>query len=117
MVKADNVPTPDDPEREDDNNALRSLFMHYEYIAAGVYCGGLDERVIKECEIRNVVALYKYTTSYVDDLRNLRRKYDPKFADIIYENFQRLARRWDSLPPRLCDRLVEWFLMRPLRRP
>jgi len=64
MAKSQNIPTPDDPARQDDIAVLSKLFTHYEYIAAGIFCGGLDENLIKACDRGNIV-YYFCLTSYV----------------------------------------------------
>lgn len=108
MIEAENLPKPDDANRAEDNATLRKLLVHYEYIASAILRGAIDERLVRDCDRSNIVLLYKNTENCVYNLTQIRKR------DTIYENFQKLAKRWNGKPPGFFSRTIEVFLMRPL---
>lgn len=111
LAKNKTLPTPDEAGRENDIAALRKLLVHYEFIAVGIFSGGLDEEMIRECDRGNIVNLNKNGQPFIQELRATRKR------DTIYRNLQDLAERWEDKPPGRYKRVLEYFLMRPLRPP
>ncbi len=109
LAKNKRLPAPDEAGRENDIAALQRLLVHYEFIAVGIFSGGLDEAMIRECDRGNIVNLNKNGQPFIQALRATRKR------DTIYRNLQDIAERWDDKPPELYKRAVEYFLMRPLR--
>ena len=69
MAKRNDLPSPDDSHRDQDIEALRRLLIHYEYIAAGIFTGGLDEAMVRECDRGNIVNLSQHAADYIQALR------------------------------------------------
>lgn len=109
LTKGGTLPVPDEAARENDIEAIRKLLIHYEFIAVGIFSGGLDEAMIRECDKGNIVNINKNGQSFIQALRAIRKR------DTIYRNLQDLAERWDNKPPGRYKRVLEYFLMRPLR--
>ena len=109
MAKRNDVPTPDDAHRAEDIEALRKLQTHYEYIAAGIFTGGLDEAIVSECDRGNIVNLAQYGADYIQRVRDSRGR------QTIYRNLTDLRKRWTAPSPPRYVRLIEYIRMRPNR--
>ena len=109
MAKRNDLPTPDDGHRAEDIAALRKLLTHYEYIAAGIFTGGLDEQIVRECDRGNIVNLSLYGTDYIQRVRDSRGR------QTVYRNLTDLGKRWQEPPPPDHIRLIEYIRMRPIR--
>ena len=68
LSKNNTLPTPEEAGRENDIAVLRKLLVHYEFIAVGVFAGGLDETMIRECDRGNIVTLYKNSQNFIKKL-------------------------------------------------
>lgn len=109
MAKRDDLPTPDDDHRAEDIAAMRKLLTHYEYIAAGIFVGGIDEQIVRECDRGNIVNLSLYGGGYI------RRVRDSRGRQTIYKNLTDLGKRWKGPLPPVYIRFIEYFRMRPIR--
>lgn len=109
MAKRNDLPTPDDNHRAEDIAALRKLLTHYEYIAAGIFTGGLDETIVCECDRGNIVNLSLYGIDYIQRVRDSRGR------QAIYRNLTDLGKRWQNPSPPAHIRLIEFIRMRPNR--
>lgn len=109
MAKRDDLPTPDDDHRAEDIAALRKLLTHYEYIAAGIFVGGIDEQIVRECDRGNIVNLSQYGMDYIRRVRESRGR------QTIYRNLTDLGKRWQRPPSPVHIQLIEYIRMRPNR--
>ena len=101
--------TTSDDEHEEVLAALRMWLNHYEFIAAGIRNGDLDETLIRDSERGTILTIYECAVDYIDSLRNTRRR------RAIYEHLEWLHRRWESHPPGIMRRLAEYCRGRPFK--
>ena len=109
LAKNKTLPMPEEAGRENAVAVLRKLLVHYEFIAVGVFSGGLDETMIRECDRGNIVNLYKNSQNFIKELRRARKR------PTIYRNLQDLAERWEGKKPRWPVWLIEICRMKPFR--
>jgi len=110
LAKNENIPKPEESGRQADIEALRKLLIHYEFIAVGIFSGGLDEGLIRECDRSNIVNVHKCSRDFIAELRTTRGR------NTIYRNLQDIAERWEAGSPGYFERVIEFILMRPYRR-
>ena len=108
--------THDFPQKDsDDYNSiipdLRFLLNHYEFIAAGIRRGDIDEFLVLDTERRSILTAYEKTKHYIFALRNDRR------SQSIYEHLEWLHARWESKPPGKIKCCCEWIKGSPIHGP
>lgn len=87
---------------------VRYLLNHYEFLAAGIRNGDLDERLLRDSERGSIVALFKVCEAHIFGLRDRRERLT------IYEHLEWLSIRWSDKKPKMPQRLLEWIIARPL---
>ncbi|MCH8111255.1 MAG: DUF4760 domain-containing protein [Proteobacteria bacterium] len=88
---------------------VRIILNHYEFMAAGVRNGDLDEQLLRDSERGVVVQIYESCQHHIYSVRNTRQRQS------INEHLEWLYKRWNPNPPRRTKRLIEWALGRPLQ--
>jgi len=83
--------------------SVRRVINHYEFVAAGLRNGDLDERLVKDSERSTFVMVYVNMKDYIWSLRNGRDRMT------IYEHLEWLHNRWEECPPSKIVRLAEWI--------
>lgn len=96
---------------EDQNESLRkSMKMalnHYEFVAAGIRGGDIDEKLLKDSERGTIVTLSKTCEKFIYGLRSSRHRQS------VYEHLEWLQARWEGPPTRGWQRIIETFRARP----
>ncbi len=94
-------PPPDHPE-------LDALLNYYEFLAAAIWCGDVDERLMRRCHKSRIVTLYEESLPYI--LANR----DDDAQETMWQNLETLAQRWrGDVKPLPFQRLIERIAMRP----
>jgi len=91
-------------------NAVRFMLNHYEFIAAAIRIGDIDERLVKWSERSVVIRLFDVFENYIYATRSGRQR------DSTFEHLEWLRRRWDKELPRI-KRCWETFMARPVFGP
>lgn len=90
-------------------NATKIILNHYEFLAAGVRNGDLDEKLLKDSERSMVVHLYEGCGEFIYAVRDNRKR------QTINEHLEWLAMRWENNPPNWFQCCLEAFLGRPIQ--
>lgn len=72
--------------------ALRYVLNHYEYVSVGIQSGIYDEMMLKSSSYNTIINLYKYAKPFIEGIR------EESGRATIYQEFQWLAKRWESTP-------------------
>jgi Domain of unknown function (DUF4760) len=89
-------------------DSLDYLLNTYEFVAAAIWCGDIDEDVMRRCERTRIVKLYRKVERYVE--RNRREGGQPS----MWGNMQRLVGRWErTTAVKLHQNFYERIRMRP----
>jgi hypothetical protein len=92
-------------------DAYRRVLNHYEFMAAGLRNGDLDEALLRDSERGTILNLIETCQENIFKLRTSRRRQS------IYEHLEWLYRRWESNPPGRVARCWEYFLNKPIAGP
>lgn len=95
------------PEQQQLVSYLRQVLNHYEFVAAGIRNGDLDERMVRDSERGSIVALFEMFHPYVYRMRDSRQRLT------IYEHLEWLYNRWTTKRPGSAQRLVEFARGKP----
>lgn len=87
--------------------SFRNILNHYEFLSAGIRNGDFDERLVKDSERGTFIALFSCCESYIWKLRNSRKR------QTIYEHLEWIHDRWETRPPGMITRAIEWMIGRP----
>ena len=94
----------------DDTKAkeLMTILNHYEFLAAGIRNGNIDENLLRDSEGGMIIGLVEASQDYFKEIRQKRGR------NAIYEHLDWLYRRWESSPPGRCQTILEFFVGHPL---
>ena len=92
--------------REIDDDIL-GMLNHYEFLAAGIRNGDIDELLLYDSEYGFILSLYEASQSYIERIRKAR-----KFQD-IYDHLDWLYKRWKGDPPGKIQQAAEFMWGRP----
>jgi hypothetical protein len=103
FIRANNLPDiqTDDNGNNDLREALRLVLNHYEFVAAGIRNGDMDETLIRDSERGTILTIFEAVQKYIESLRTTRRRRS------INEHLEWLHRRWEINPPGRVRRFVE----------
>jgi hypothetical protein len=99
-----NVLESDDIEIRD---AYRFILNHYEFLAAGIRNGDLDEQLIIDNERGTILVIYKTCEAMIFSVRNSRERVS------LYEHMEWLQKRWLKARSPIA-KAVELVIARPL---
>jgi len=105
LVKANNLPDPYDQDRRNEVRLIDDVFNYYEFVAASVFNGDMDEAIVKSCEQSMI-------TSFVKDLKPYVTA-SQENQPTVFNNLLALANRWENNHLTWLHRLYEWWKMRP----
>lgn len=88
---------------------LRMVLNHYEFIAASIRNGDIDEVMVRDSKRGTIITLFECSKNYIDSLRRGRRR------RAIYEHLEWLHKRWEKAPPNRGQRCLEFILGHPLK--
>jgi len=80
---------------------LRFILNHYEFIAAGIRRGDMDESLVLDAERGTILNFYEFSENHIFSVRNNRRN------QAIYEHIEWLHKRWEKSPPNRAQRVWE----------
>jgi hypothetical protein len=107
LTRSNDLPNPNDDDRKSDTDDLDYLLNHYEFLSAAIWCGDIDERLMKSCEESRLTKLFTQTKTYIDENRRVDEQ------PSMWENLEKLVDRWGAWPPSTADRVYEFSTMRP----
>ncbi|MGF1624671.1 MAG: DUF4760 domain-containing protein [Alphaproteobacteria bacterium] len=96
-------PEPKAPEFQALLPDLRLILNHYEFIAAGIRRGDVDERLVIDAERGTILSLFEKSETYIFSTRTNRRN------QALYEHLEWLHVRWEKSPPVRVVCACEWF--------
>jgi hypothetical protein len=103
----DGLPVKIEHLEEDLRSEVRFILNHYEFIAAGIRNGDIDEILFRDSERGQVIRLFSVFESYIYDARRERNR------DAIYEHFEWLYERWERQEQGWGQLIWEWVADRP----
>lgn len=80
----------------------RLVLNHYEFIAAGIRRGDLDEKLVVDAERGTILGAYEKSEAHIFGIRDNRRNQS------IYEHLEWLYKRWEKKPPNRLICTIEW---------
>ncbi len=89
-------------------DAFRMVANHYEFIAAGLRNGDLDERMIVDSHRGQILRVYQFSEEFIWKIRDSRKR------QAIYEHLEWLNKRWETHRPGKMQQLAERCFGRPL---
>lgn len=110
VVVANDIPSRNDPARTDDIKAIRIVLDQFEFLAASIFNGDIDEAFMKDCEYTLLSTAPSFFRDFIDDQRLLGPQ--PTYL----RGLEDLARRWTIKPPGRLQKKAEWVRMRPYRK-
>lgn len=90
-------------------SSLRFLLNHYEFLAAAVRVGDIDEKLLKRTERGLILSAVTSGENYIYNQR------DGPTRKAVYEHLDWLHRRWTTEPPGLIQRIFEVIWGNPWR--
>lgn len=90
-----------------DIDKLDHILNHYEFIAAAIWCGDVDEKLIRMCDETLILALRGRLKVYIDEKKKARKQ------PSMWEHLDKLAIRWGEPQPTRVVRLYELATQRP----
>jgi len=107
----DNIPNPADDKRITDIEKIIYVLNHYEFIAAAIFNGDVDEGFFKSCEYTTIVRLPLWYEKFIKERIKIRKQ------KTAYKNLIDLSSRWlDTRQKTTMNRIYEFFMMRPYRK-
>lgn len=103
-------PDPIDPIKND----LRTLLGHYEFLAAAIRNGIVDEKLLWDSDRALVVRLIELSLPYIKDQRNKSTRKTEDEKNKMYEHIIWLFHRWTDAQPCPPQKLIEFFWGRPI---
>ncbi|MGD9657978.1 MAG: DUF4760 domain-containing protein [Methylocystis sp.] len=91
-----------------EREAFRLVANHYEFLAAGIRNGDLDERLMRDCLYTQLIEFYYKSSNFIWRQRDIRRR------QTIYEHLEWLYLRWEKTKPGFYQRWFELLLSEPL---
>ena len=90
------------------NDDVMWLLNYYEFLAAGIRNGDIDEQLLYDSEYGFILAFYEASTDYREGIRKKRQLQD------IYAHLDWLYSQWKSNRPNSLQQFVEFVWGRPL---
>lgn len=102
-----------DPLDADKIEIIDFLLNRYEFIAAALWCGDIDENLLRRCDKSRMIALTTVLAGYISDKRTNNSQQS------LWRNLEHISERWQRWEKReassLCHRAYERWQMRPCR--
>jgi Domain of unknown function (DUF4760) len=92
---------------QEDIDKLDHMLNHYEFLAAAIWCGDVDEKLIRMCDETLILALRSRLKIYMNEKKKNRDQ------PSMWEHMDNLATRWEGPTPTRVVRLCESILQRP----
>jgi hypothetical protein len=112
LTRNGRVPRRDERFRGRDIETIDFLLNYYEFLSSGIWCGDIDEALVRECEIGRLRRVHDKLADYIAWNR------DESGSATMWRNLEQLAARWKQFPegPDSLARSVEYLIGHPLRR-
>lgn len=81
---------------------LRFVLNHFEFIAAGIRRGDMDERLVMDAQRGTILTAFEKSEPHILWVRSNRRNQS------VYEHLEWLHKRWEKSPPGKCRSAAEW---------
>ena len=106
------MPTRDETSRDDDIETIDFLLNYYEFLSSGIWCGDIDEALVRETEIGRLRRIHDKLADYIAWNR------EEGDSETMWRNLEQLAARWTRFPegPDALVRLAEYLIGHPIRR-
>ena len=89
--------------------SLRFVLNHYEFLAAGIRRGDVDEKLVLDSERGTILNAYEKSMDHIFAVRTNRRN------QAVYEHLEWLHKRWESSPPSAIYLNIERIKGAPLQ--
>jgi len=112
LTSTDRVPRRGERFRHRDTETIDFLLNYYEFLSSGIWCGDIDEALVRECEIGRFRRIHDKLAEYIA----WNRKEGESMT--MWRNIEQLAARWKQFPegPDSLARFFEYMIGHPLRR-
>ncbi|MGE3265302.1 MAG: DUF4760 domain-containing protein [Methylocystis sp.] len=87
-----------------EREAFRLMANHYEFLAAGIRNGDLDERLMRDCLHAQLIEFYYKSSNFIWMQRDIRRR------QTTYEHLEWVYLRWEKAKPEFYQRWLERLL-------
>jgi hypothetical protein len=84
------------------------LLNHYEFLAAGIRNGDIDEKLLYDSERSTILKIQDISEPFVDSLRDRRKRVS------IFEHLEWLTDRWGEKPPSQWQYFCEFICGKPI---
>lgn len=109
LLEKGKIPRPDDETSREDVDKIDYLLNHYEFIAAAIWVGDVDEQLMKLCEYSRITKLHVKMADYINDCREYREQ------PTMFENLESLSSRWTDANQTLGEKVYEFVWLKPCR--
>jgi hypothetical protein len=109
LVSDSDIPHPADPDRSRDIGHLIYVLNYYEFMCAAVWCGDIDERLLRSWDQSRVVKLSSVMSEFI------RQCQEDRNQSTMFEHLLALADRWSGPEPARVLRLYEAVMFQPCR--
>lgn len=110
LLASNSVPAASNTHRKDDQDHIDHLLNYYEFLAAAVWCGDIDENLIRLCEETRIKNLITRLTNYIEDNRRVLSQ------PTLWANLEDLASRWSRRRHPPSHHIYEIYTQKPCRR-
>lgn len=109
LLKEKDIPPVDDSDRKTDQDHLDYLLNYYEFLCAAIWCGDVDEKLIRLCEETRLRNLNSKLSGYISDNRKTHRQLT------LWKNLEDMAVRWGKRRQPSSYRMYEVYALKPCR--
>ena len=109
LLVDDDLPAPDDNQRLEDIKQIDYFLNHYEFMSAAIWCGDMDETLIRSCEYSRMTKLFSKMRGYIEASRRFREQ------PTMYENLENIRARWLTDDLSGTHKLCEFLMLSPYR--
>lgn len=88
---------------------FRMVINHYEFIAAAIRNGDIDETLVRDSERATILSMFEASKDRIEALRVTRRRRS------VCEHLEWLHIRWETKPPGVVRRCCESVRGRPFQ--
>jgi len=109
LLKENDIPPAADSKRKTDQDYLDYLLNYYEFLCAAIWCGDVDEKLIRLCEETRLKNLTSKLCGYISDNRKTHSQ------RTLWKNLEEMAVRWGKRRQPLSYRIYEVYTQKPCK--
>jgi len=110
LVKDKKVPDSTEETDREDLDKILYVLNHYEFVAAAIFNGDVDEGFFKSCEYTTISTLPICLNDFIQKRRDYKKQ------KTAFKNLEDLSARWGKKSISHGEYIYEFFMLRPCRK-